>query len=80
MLEGETGLVTIVPPQLPLCHTIASPPPPTVAESVEASPLHIVAGFAAGPVGAEGNELTVTVTPVAQAALRQPVEVSLLCA
>ena len=52
----------------------------TVAESVEASPLHIVAGFAAGLVGAEGKELTVTVTPLAQAALRQPVEVSLLCA
>jgi len=47
-------------------------PAPTDADSVDASPLKIVAGTAVAFVGVLGGVLTVTVT-LAQAALMQPV-------
>lgn len=64
-----------VPPQLPVYQSTVCPPP-TVADSDEDEPLHIVEGVAVGLVGVLGSPFTVIVT-VAHAALAQPVVVFL---
>lgn len=69
----DAPVLTAVPPQLPVYQSIACPEG-TVAESVDEAPLQMVAGAAAGLVGALGSALTVTET-LAQEALTQPVVV-----
>ena len=62
---GETvwfPVPTNVPPQLPVYHLTSVPPLPTVADMLDELPLHIVAGSAVSPVGAEIEEETVTAT------------------
>ncbi len=51
---------TSVPPQLPVYQSIVSPPP-TVADSDEDEPLHIVEGVATVLVGVPGNAWMATV-------------------
>ena len=69
---------TAVPPQLTVYQSVVNPTPGSVTEIVEDSPLHIVAGLAAIPVGVAASAFTVTVTFV-QAEI-QPVTVFLVCA
>ena len=67
---------TAVPPQLTVYQSIVNPAPGFFTEIVEDSPLHIVAGLAAIPVGAEASAFTVTVTFVQ--AETQPVVIFLV--
>jgi hypothetical protein len=59
---GDAPPGTAVPPQLPVNHSILSPPAPGKAVSSEACPRSIAKGLATVALGTAGKGLIVTVT------------------